>query len=302
MSVRVSWLPSDDSNIASYDIERAFSVAGPWTFVANVLHVVAGPNWDAPTTSFFYTDNSGVGSSWYRLTAIDALAQRSPTSDPFQAHGGQPQPGVPNLVNTITIQAGDVATLLSLGFTSIEVWRSNDSGGTWVELTATPGVRLNLVEGTSLYNYYDTTGYKTSRYKWRFSANGAAPFSTYSQNVDGRPLPIAGALLSLGMARFVGVDGRPLKKTIIVAHEGDQVVAGYTVDSDTMTFSSDENGVVQVPLIQGARIRVAVEGTRIVRIITVPATDSFDLMEALSDAPDMFTVQTVAPMLTRRNI
>lgn len=302
MSVRVSWLPSSDANIASYDIERAYSVAGPWTFVANVLHAVGGPNWDASTTSFFYVDNSGVGSSWYRLTAIDAAGQRSPTSDPFQAHGAQPQPGVPNLVNTVTIQAGDVATLRSLGFTHIEVWRSDDRGGTWRELTAPPAVRLDLIEGTSLYNYYDTTGYKTSRYKWRFSANGVAPFSTYSQNVDGRPLPIAGALLALGMARFIGIDGRPIQKTIIVAPESDQVVAGYTVDRDAMTFTSDENGVLQIPLVQGARVRIGIEGNNVVKVITVPATDNFDLLEALSEAPDMFTVQTVAPMLTRRNV
>lgn len=302
MSVKVSWLPSEDADIASYDIERAVSVGGPWTFIANVLHVLGGAAWDATTSSFFYLDNSGVGSSWYRLTAIDAVGQRSPTSNPFQPTGAHPQPGVPNLINSLNIQVGDVATLLSLGFTTIEVWRSDDKGGTWTELTASPAVRPTLVEGTSFYNYYDSSGFKTSRYKWRFSANGAAPLSKFSQNVDGKPIPIAGAKLALAMARFITVDGKPMAKSIIVVQERDQVVAGYTVDKGVATFSSDENGVLQIPLIQGAKVRIGIEGTNFVRTITVPAVDSFDLMQVMSEAPDMFTIQTVEPMVTRRNV
>lgn len=401
MSARITWQPSTDADIASYDLERASSVGGPWSLLANILHNLSGPNWDTENTVFFYVDALGTENTYYRLTAIDSAGQRSPVSAPFQAAGAAPI-AIPSLVNTIHIVASDVATLLDLGFTTIEVWSSEDQGGTWRELTSatptpatlvsaeaqtlfqvggqslvfqvdngptytvtfdsvipfwTPGQvvgvintvcpnaasfvgnkvvltsptagrgssllvisgpaglgfsrsiahgvdgRILLVDGSTFYTYYDVAGHPTARYKWRFSNNGTNPLSRFSLPVDGKSTVLSGVPLSIATARFADVDGSPLRTAVLVASEGAQKIAGYTMGTQaTKTFMADEDGMLQIPMVQGSRVRVAVEGTLIVRTFTVPSTPTFDLMQVLSDTPDAFTVQTVAPMLTRRNV
>lgn len=401
MSARITWQPSTDADIASYDLERASSIGGPWSLLSNVPHNLSGPNWDTENTVFFYVDALGTENTYYRLTAIDAVGQRSPVSAPFQAAGAAPI-AIPSLVNTIHVVASDVATLLDLGFTTIEIWSSEDEGGTWRELTsATPspatlasaqaqtlfqvggqtlvfqvdnattytvnfdpvipfwtpaqvvsainlvcpnaasfsgsrvvltsptsgressllvivgpaalnfsrsivyGVdgRILLVDGATFYTYYDVAGRPTTRYKWRFSSNGANPLSRFSLPVNGKSTVLSGIPIAIATARFADVDGSPLRTAILVAPEGAQKIAGYTMGTQaTKTFVADEDGLLQIPMVQGSRVRVAVEGTLMVRTFTVPSTPTFDLMQVLSDAPDAFTVQTVAPMLTRRNV
>jgi len=308
MSVRLSWLPSTDADIASYDIERSASVGGPWTFLANVLHVLPGPNWDADKEEFFYNDSAGTSSSYYRIVAIDQLNQRSPASAPFRVSDALAV-GPPSLVNTLDIVVGAVGAMLSLGFSTIEVWGSDDAGGTWVELTAGSPVpagkqsRPQLVDGATIYSFYDVGAPSFRRYKWRFSANGANPLSVFSQNTNGLPAPLAGLQMSIGMARFVSVDGRPCRRSVIVAAETGQMAAGALLGSkDSLVFESDENGFLQIPLIQKTIIRVAFEGTDIIRTITVPEAPAFDLMAAVAEADDGFTVQTLPPLLTKRSL
>lgn len=400
MSVRITWLPSTDADIASYDVERSPSLGGPWTLLQNILHNPANAAvYDSVNGVFFYVDAVGTGTSYYRLTAIDSVGQRSPVSPPFRPAGSAPA-GVPALVNTLSIVVDDVATLLDLGFTTIEIYESTQfANETWeitapaagpalvsaaqgglyrvggaslkfiqnggalrtvtfssvitdwtatqlaeVINTAVPGAALVvgdklvlssgttgrvsslqvvsapsalglsyglvygtddrpiLVDGQSLYVFYDVAGSDNSRYQWRFSANGANPISKLSPLVAGKPVPTSGVALSFATAKFVGVDGRPSKMTILVASEGNSV-SGVTVqEQQTLSFQADENGRLFIPLVQGARVRIAVEGTSLCRTITVPNTASFDLLQALSDAPDQFTVQTLPPLLTRRSL
>lgn len=304
MSARITWQPSTDADIASYDLEKAASIGGPWSLLANVPHNLAGANWDSANTVFFYLDATGSETTFYRLTAIDALAQRSPVSTPFRAAGTSA--GAPALVNSLSIVVGDVGILLDLGFTTIEVWASDDEGGVWTELTlptlADPDTRIVLVDGATIYNYYDVAGTSARRYRWRFSANGAAPISSYSQHHNGKPMPVAGAQLSVATARFTTLDGRPARRKMIFAVESQTEVGDFSIGQDTLSVESDENGYLQIPLVQGAVVRVAIEGTSIVRTITVPSTPSFNVLQAVADAPDEFTVQTVPPLLTRRSI
>lgn len=209
---------------------------------------------------------------------------------------------IPSLINTLSIPVSGVAVLLGLGFTTIEVWGSDDHAGTWAEVTV-DGTRLPLVDGVSFYTFHDPAGPPTRRYRWRFSANGAQPVSTYSQNVDAETGTLSGVDMSLGVARFMGVTGRAAGKALIIAVEDAQTMNGYTMGSkDTVVMRADATGLLQVPLVQGARIRVAIEGSDIVRTITVPHAPMFDILLAMAEAPDEFTVQEPAPLLTKRNI
>jgi hypothetical protein len=400
MSARITWQPSTDADIDRYELERAVSIGGPWALLQTITHNLSDAGvYDPIDSVFFYVDVLGTSSTYYRLTAIDALNQRSPVSPPFRAAG--PSAGSPALVNVVSIVVGDVATLLDLGFTSIEIYEAtlyaNESweitapaagparvvsaksgffrmggatltfvrnGGApqsvsfpdtiidWtaaqlaavindsepgcasvvdgclvlssittgrtssLQVTSAPTLlglpaevvygtdsRLLLVDGQSVYAYYDVAGASSSRYQWRFSANGSNPISKMSALVSGKTVPISGVALSFATARFIGLDGRPAKMTVLVAAENNINISGFTVqEQQTQAFSSDENGYFFIPLVQGARVRIAIEGTSLVRTLTVPNTASFDLMQALSDAPDQFTVQTVPPLLTRRSL
>ncbi len=202
------------------------------------------------------------------------------------------------ILTHVPILVANVVELLDLGFTHVEVWNSEDAGGNWAEITA---ARTALATNRVDYTFTDLDGSDSdSRYKYRFSANGEAPFSGWSKNVKPVPAATDPAKISLGYATFIDIAGAPTKATIIVANEGAMVNGSVVYGPRPMVYEADEQGYVQIPLLRGAKVVVAIEGTGVVRTITVPNTQIFDLMGALAEAPDMFTVQTTPPLLTRR--
>lgn len=165
--------------------------------------------------------------------------------------------------------------------------------------------RITLVSGTRIYEYVDMAGSTAARYKWRFSANGAAPLSEYSDYVFGSVLPlVSSGQLSVGTATFVALDGTPFKaKVIIAADQNPTVISGFTLaNAKPLVIESDANGFIQFTLVRGAKVRVAIEGTTFVREITIPNAASFDLITLMADAPDPFTIQSQPPFLVRRSI
>lgn len=399
MSVRITWQPSSDVDIASYDLEHAPSIGGPWSLLANVPHSIPGANWDVDEAVFFFLNTVGGSTSYYRLTAIGIDGQRSSVSSPFQAAGAAPG-NVPGLVGVVSITVGDVSALLSLGFTVIEMWHSIDEGGVWAEVTAptsspatatslvaltsfriggetlrlklsgggeqgvvfddilldwtaaqvaskvnetvaglasvvsgsvilqtaetgrqsslevvsTPAalafpvgvsygkdVRLALVDGALIYTFYDTASTETSRYRWRFSNNGAEPISRFSKYVLPRSTAVSGVALSVGTARFVGMDGRPRRGKLILAILS-MPGQGAMLSSDTEVVEADEQGFAQVQLVVGALIKVALEGTGFVREFIVPNQPTFDILAVAGTTTNLFTPQVVPPLLTRRSV
>jgi hypothetical protein len=183
----------------------------------------------------------------------------------------------------------------------------NDAG----ELGLPPGTlsfgtdaRPTLVLGQLIYTFTDVAGRDDNRYKWRFSANGVNPVSDFSARVFGSAPPLSGVPISVATALFVGLDGKAQKRRIVVVSDRPPaVIAGTAVGNELpVIVDSDDLGFLQVPLVQGSVVRVAIEGTAYVREITVPATASFDLLSAMASAPDPFTIQTTPPFLIRRNI
>jgi hypothetical protein len=97
MSIKVSWAPSTEPDIASYDLERSDSLATPaWALLVNVTHDLSGVNYDPATGKFFFLDVTGDTSKYYRLIAIDLAGNRSNPSTPFQAVASGP--AIPNTV------------------------------------------------------------------------------------------------------------------------------------------------------------------------------------------------------------
>jgi hypothetical protein len=203
----------------------------------------------------------------------------------------------------ILIAVGDADAKLQMGYSVIEVQSSDDEGNSWQALTAPVAappiqVHIPLMPATYAYSFLDPQGTSKRRYRWRFSANGVAPISPFVKWVFGTQR-VSTVPISVGTMRFVGLDGiiRPgtLLAAALDASSGGSVFVGVM-----LAYNTDESGFLAIPLVQGSKVRVAIEGTSIVRDITVPTTETFDIMQAITAAPDMFTVQTVPPMLTKR--
>lgn len=98
MSAKIVWSPSNNPNIASYDIEKAAVQGGPYTLLINIPHAIPGANYDDLTLSFFYIDSAGTLTNWYRLVAIDTLDNHSAPSAPIH-----PVSNVPTFTNTVAV-------------------------------------------------------------------------------------------------------------------------------------------------------------------------------------------------------
>lgn len=181
---------------------------------------------------------------------------------------------------------------------------AHDLGFVAGQKTFGKAARVTLVGGTLIYTFTDPAGESDDRYKWRFSANGVNPISEFSERVFGSTPPIDPALVSIATATFLSLGGVPIKTSIIIATElAPTLISGYVVGVDQpLVVESDAQGFLQVPLMRGATIRVAIEGTTLIREITVPDVASFDLLTALAAAPDPYTVQTPLPFLIRRSV
>ena len=96
MSVTVTWLPNIETDMASYDLQRApddAGVPGVWVDLVNIPHNLSGPNYDPQSNRFFYDDTTGTLTHWYRIRAVDTAANKSPYGNPFQpSESVQPPP------------------------------------------------------------------------------------------------------------------------------------------------------------------------------------------------------------------
>ena len=187
---------------------------------------------------------------------------------------------------------GRISSILVGGSAGV-IFPSDFSSGT--------DARPLLTDVITIYQFVDLAGRPHDRYLWRFSADGASPVSEYSKEVLGER-PIVGPV-SICTATFIGLDGRPQKRSVIFVSDTLLHKCGFVVGSpNRLTVESDEQGFLQAPLVIGTTVRVAVEGTAFVREFRVPNVESFDLLEAMATAPDPFTIQVPLPFLNRRHI
>lgn len=88
MANRVTWLPSTETDIASYRLESSATQTGTYAALATITHDLQGADYDSAQGVFFYDHAAGGTSTWYRLIAIDAALNESQPSTPFQAVAG----------------------------------------------------------------------------------------------------------------------------------------------------------------------------------------------------------------------
>ncbi len=86
MGVTITWAPSTELDIESYDIEISATLTTPsWALLVNILHNTGGANYSEDDEVFFYTHVAATGTAYYRLVAIDLVGNRSDPSTPFQS-------------------------------------------------------------------------------------------------------------------------------------------------------------------------------------------------------------------------
>ena len=135
MSVRLTWLPNTESDIARYDWQRTADVAGlpgTWADLATVIHAIPGPNYDEPSNRFFYVDATGTTTNWYRMRAADVDGNASGWSEPFQPSESITPPPFPNTVilnenygTPNALQATDLDGV-PLADVQVRVWKKID--------------------------------------------------------------------------------------------------------------------------------------------------------------------------------
>lgn len=164
---------------------------------------------------------------------------------------------------------------------------------------------LPLTSGVLFQTYADPVGHGEHRYRWRYSNSGVSPISSFSATILGKTDPVVDpSILSVATCRFVSADGRAQKRKVIVVTEADpQLLGGFIVGNDfPEVHESDEQGFLQMALVRGAKVTVAIEGTHLVRALTVPDAPTFDLLTTLNAAPDPYSVQVPGAYLNRRSL
>ncbi len=106
MSNTVTWQPSTDPLIYSYVVQSASVFTGPYTTIATIVHSLTNPAvYNSVLGVFYYVDNAGTLTTWYRLAAVDTLAQQSPWSAPFQPGTNLPATAKPYTTDSLLANA-----------------------------------------------------------------------------------------------------------------------------------------------------------------------------------------------------
>lgn len=160
--------------------------------------------------------------------------------------------------------------------------------------------RVALIEGRTAYQFTDLRGSADYYYKIRFRNTNTSAVSEFSlPHTVMAKLGLAPGRLALGQLDLVRVNGKPLINQPVRVHT--EFGRPVTVDGKTMAGtdveeSTDADGHVEFLLVRGAQVSVAVPGTSLVREITVPDIDTFNLLDPSISGDDIFRVQV--PELT----
>jgi len=154
---------------------------------------------------------------------------------------------------------------------------------------------IQLMRGVATYSYEDRFGLATNYYRTRYINSLSGNFSDWSDWIPGiSGSGVQSANLILGTIKLAGIDGAALvgAKVTVVNVYSPIIQDGYFIAGRSKTVSTDGVGQAQVTLIRGSTIDVIVEGTTVIRRITVPSEgDSFDLLDASLQTDDAFGIQ-----------
>ena len=228
-SIRVNWIPSPESDVVSYTLERADNLLGAaWVVLASIANDLTGPQYDPVTETLFYVDTTGTSIEYYRLSATDKMGQKSAPSAPFRVVSAGAE--IPIRVTWLPSTDGNIA--------SYRVERADDLvSAPWI-LKATvvhnlTGPNYDPVLGKFFYldpasspsEYYHVISVDTSNNAGPpsnpFLAAPAGPNVTNVVSVD-QNYGAAGAL------RYQATNGAPIEGAIIRSYKKADFDQGLT--------------------------------------------------------------------------
>lgn len=180
----------------------------------------------------------------------------------------------------LTVLTGSAAAVL--GFTSGAVAYGTDQ-------------HLDLLTGVSTYNYVDMNGTGFGYYRYRLVNLSTGAVSAYSAWFPGPGVSVIPAeVLIEGYANLADLSGSGLegaKVTIVNVHYP-LIQSGFFIAGQSVSLTTDTSGHVSTNLVRGAQVDVILEGTSIIRRITVPTSGtSFDLLDPTLQVDDPFGIK-----------
>jgi hypothetical protein len=198
---------------------------------------------------------------------------------------------VAGTVGTLEITGGAAAAIL--GFTVGDKDNGEDA-------------HINLLPAVDSYEYDDQSGAASYWYRTRFYNQTSGTYSSWSDWTQGSTgAVITASFLIVGKIKMAEIDGTALvgqDVTIVNVHspltKDEHFIAGRSV-----TITTDGSGYAEITLIKGATVDVVLEGTSMIRRITVPDTGTeFDLMDSSLQTDDPFNIQVPdLPAAVRRS-
>lgn len=168
--------------------------------------------------------------------------------------------------------------------------------------------RITLVAGTADYEYDDLDGDPDHYYKVRYYNSTTGAVSSFGPAAKG---DIGSVLVPSDLIKatidLAGIDGKPMTETEILIYNKyipPLEVGDYLVTGRELLLVTDMTGHAETMLVRGATVTVAINGTSIVREISVPITGTeFKLNSAIATADDGFQIQVPdVPAAVRRTL
>jgi hypothetical protein len=165
---------------------------------------------------------------------------------------------------------------------------------------------VGLQAGVSEYTYDDLSGEASYWYRTRYFNTTTETYGGWSDWIQGSTgAAVSADDLIIGKIQMADIDGSALSGMFItlVNVYSPLIADGYFIAGRTKQIETDGTGMAETVLIKGMVLDVVVEGTSIIRRITVPSTGSeFDLLDASLVQDDPFQIQVPdLPSAVRRS-
>jgi hypothetical protein len=160
---------------------------------------------------------------------------------------------------------------------------------------------LYLSPNQSVYNFYDRdgsgTGDQTFFYQAAFYNTGTGLTSEWSDPFEAEPgTAVSAANLSVGTVDLVDARGVTVADQRITFYPSYDAltVEGFAVGivRQPVSVITNNSGHAEMTLVRGVKGRMVFESTNMIREITVPDADTFDIMALMAAAPDPWSPTT----------
>jgi hypothetical protein len=157
--------------------------------------------------------------------------------------------------------------------------------------------RIALQTTQERYVFLDRRGTPSAFYRTRLHNRLTGETGDFSQAFGGSlAVAVDDELLVTGSLDLVDVQGRPIANREVKVHTefNGILVGGRLMAGTSITLTTDTAGHLDVVLVRGQKVTVAVLGTDLVRDVVVPsdpAVTKFSLFDPTLAGPDIFRVQ-----------